>query len=65
MASKISRPTLTVGDTVVWPKHAVRKVISGVGSDKPSEHQMFIMRPLADLTDLYRIVSVAKSAEAS
>ena len=51
-----------MGDTEVWLKHAGRKEICGVGSDIPSEPQMFIMRPLADLTVLRRVVSVAKSA---
>jgi hypothetical protein len=50
-----------MGDTEVWLKHAGRKEICGVGSDIPSEPQMFIMRPLANLTVLYRIVSVTKS----
>jgi hypothetical protein len=39
-----------MGDTEVWLKHAGRKEICGVGSDIPSEPQMFIVRPLADLT---------------
>jgi hypothetical protein len=50
-----------MGDTEVWLKHARRKEICGVGSDIPSEPKMFIIRPLADLTVLYRILSVAKS----
>ena len=50
-----------MGDTEVWLKHARRKEICGVGSDIPSEPKMFIIRPLVDLTVLYRILSVAKS----
>jgi hypothetical protein len=50
-----------MGDTEVSLKHAGRKEICGVGSDIPSEPQMCTMRPLADLTVLYKIVSVAKS----
>ena len=65
MASKINRPTLIVGDTVVWLKHAGERRICGVGSDIPPEHHMFIMCPLADITALYKIVSVTKAAEES
>jgi hypothetical protein len=42
-----------------------KKAICEVRSDITSGHRMFIMRHLADLTALYRIVSVTKSAEAS
>ena len=52
-------------DTVVWLMHARRKVIRGAGSDILYEPWMSIMRPLADLTALYRIVPVAKSSEVS
>lgn len=61
-ASKTRLPTSIMADTVVWLMHAGRKVIRGAGSDIPCEPHMSIMRPLADLTALYRVVSVAKSA---